>query len=118
MFGCTSKPVMTLEDVQVPSITATTKSSTEVVQQAIIAASLKRGWTPKLVEPGLIEANLSVRSHSATITIPFSADAYSIHYKDSENLQYNGKTIHRNYNNWVVKLSRSIQVELGMNAHN
>ncbi len=116
MLGCTAKPVMNLENVAVPTITATTKSSMEDVQQAIISACLKRGWTPKVVSPGLIEASLSNRSHNATIEIPFSANAYSIHYKASENLNYNGKTIHRNYNNWVVKLSRSIQVELGMNA--
>ncbi|WP_372880609.1 hypothetical protein [Psychromonas sp.] len=116
MLGCASKPVLNVEGIYVPSNMDGTNQSRGTVQKAILTAAAKRGWSPRLVQPGLIEASISVRTHSATVEIPFSEGAYSINYKKSENLDYNGSSIHRNYNNWVIKLSRSIQSELGVNS--
>lgn len=112
MFGCSSKPVLNIEKANIPSNIDGTKRSMENVQKAIIAAAVKRGWSPKIVQPGLIEASLSVRTHRATVDIPFSESNFNINYKSSENLNYNGTKIHRNYNNWIIKLSSSIQKEL------
>ena len=63
-------------------------------------------------EPGLIEASINVRTHKATVSIPYSAKGYSIEYKDSVNLGHKGNNIHRNYNKWVTLLDRDIQQEL------
>ena len=59
-----------------------------------------------------------MRSHRATVNIYYNEKNYSILYKDSYNLDYRNGSIHRNYNNWIVKLSRTIQNELGVNSQN
>lgn len=114
--GCTSKPVINLQNESVPVFRTGNHPSVKDVELAILSATQKRGWSPHIVKPGLIEATISVRTHKATIEITYSSDNYSIQHKSSEHLNYNGKSIHRNYNNWIVKLSRTIQVELGVNA--
>ena len=37
---------------------------------------------------------------------------YSINYKDSTNLDYDGTNIHRNYNGWIANLDRAIKTQL------
>ena len=114
--GCTSKPVLNLYEVTVPGSTNGKTSSIETVQSAIILAAKRKGWSPRVIKPGLIEASINVRSHSAKVAINYTEASYNIEYLDSHNLKYNGKKIHRNYNNWVVNLSRTIQQELGVNT--
>ena len=77
----------------------------------IIEATSARSWSPVLEAPGVITATINVRGrHFAKIEIPFSSSSYSLLYVSSDNLDYNAKrqTIHRNYNNWVLKLSGTI----------
>ncbi|KPA53139.1 hypothetical protein VT25_08975 [Photobacterium leiognathi subsp. mandapamensis] len=118
IVGCTSKPVMNLNNVYVPTTVTGQQHTAEDVQKAILTAAEQRGWSARVIKPGLILANISVRTHSATVEIPYSSTSYSIDYKDSQNLDYDGTDIHRNYNNWVVKLSRSIQQQLGVSTQN
>ncbi|PSV18905.1 hypothetical protein C0W44_17120 [Photobacterium leiognathi subsp. mandapamensis] len=118
IVGCTSKPVMNLNNVYVPTTVTGQQHTAEDVQKAILTAAEQRGWSARMIKPGLILANISVRTHSATVEIPYSSTSYSIDYKDSQNLDYDGTDIHRNYNNWVVKLSRSIQQQLGVSTQN
>ncbi len=66
----------------------------------------------RTVRPGLIEATLVLRTHSATVEIPYSPKSYSIEYKTSTNLQADGNVIHQNYNGWVENLDRGIRVQL------
>jgi len=96
--ACTSKPIL------------------KEVENAILSAAKSRGWSPRVIKTGLIEANISVRSHRATIEIPYSETNYSINYKSSTNLNATDTKIHRNYNNWIVRLSSTIQRDLGVNA--
>lgn len=116
LAGCTSKPVMNMENEIVPTDVRGGQYTVQQVESAILSATRKRGWSPKIIKPGLIEASISVRSHRATIEIPYTNSHYSIHYKDSQNLNYDDGSIHRNYNNWVVKLARTIQDEMGVNS--
>lgn len=111
--ACTSNPVLNFKDGYVPNNRDGNPQSVETVQDAIFAAATDRGWSPRLLEPGLIEATIFLRTHSATVEIPFNEESYSINYKDSTDLDYTGSSIHRNYNNWVLNLSNSIQRELG-----
>ena len=63
-----------------------------------------------------IEANpftLNVRKHMARVAIAYSTRSYSITYKDSHTLAYDGATIHRNYNKWVRNLKILINRQLG-----
>lgn len=89
--------------------------SIEDVRKAIEVACLGRTWLPKEIKPGLIQARLVVRGkHTVIVEIPYSAETYSINYKDSSNMEYNpekGK-IHPNYNKWVSLLQTDINTNI------
>ena len=116
--GCSGTPVYNVKNEFVPTGIDNGQLSVGAVEKAILKAAQRRGWSPRIVKPGLIEASISVRTHRATIEIYYSESQYSIIYKSSENLNYNDGDIHRNYNNWVIKLSRTIQQEFGVNSQN
>ena len=116
--GCTSHPVLNLESERIPVAPTGQPYTVKQVEKAIISGTQRRGWSPQIVAPGHIEASISVRSHRATVNIYYNEKNYSILYKDSYNLDYRNGSIHRNYNNWIVKLSRTIQNELGVNSQN
>jgi len=84
------------------------------VARAIITACARLGWVCSIAAPGEIIGRLNLRSHQADVRIPYSVEKYSIIYVSSENLRYDAakSTIHRNYNNWVLNLQRSINAEL------
>lgn len=105
--GCRSASIQPVE-------THTYATSKATVEQAIIDGCRERGWSPRKVKDGEIEAVLNVRSHTAIVTIPYSADGYKILYKDSTNLKYDpaDKTIHSNFVNWVRNLDQSISRRL------
>ena len=118
MGACTSKPILNISNEYIPTNTSGAQKSLKEVENIILKAAKERGWSPRVVEPGLIEASISVRSHRATIEIPYSEAKYSINYKDSVNLNATSTKIHRNYNNWIVRLSRTIQQQLGVSTQN
>jgi hypothetical protein len=106
-----AKPINNLRDQTVPSNVDGSSRSIKQVQSIVVEACLARGWQPVVEEKGLITASINVRGrHYAKISIPFTSNAYSILYVESNNLDYNAKRqrIHRNYNNWVIKLSGTI----------
>jgi hypothetical protein len=84
------------------------------VRLAILRAGATLGWQMQDVQPNLIEGTLYLRSHKAQVDIPYSTGRYSIVYKDSVNLLYDGTNIHKNYNGWIKNLDRAIQAQLGM----
>jgi hypothetical protein len=84
----------------------------EDVTKAIQTAGVSRGWRMKEQTPGHIIGTLHVRSHMAQVDIIYSLDEYSITYKSSTNLDYDGTNIHRNYNSWVRNLDNDIQARL------
>ena len=108
--GCRSNPVLNIEQSPVTVITA--KTSAESVKTSIIRATRSLGWTVKEVAPGHLEATLRLRAHVAVVDIKYSAKEYSILYKDSANLNYDGVNIHSNYNSWIQNLDRNIQIQL------
>ena len=86
----------------------------DTVTAAIVTGVADRGWIPKVVGPGHVEAQLLIRSHTATVDITFDRSTYSITYKDSQNLDYKNGRIHRNYNRWVANLSQMLQRKLAV----
>ena len=44
--------------------------------------------------------------------VVYDTKSYSIKYKDSSNLNYDGKSIHKNYNGWVENLDKAIRSNL------
>ena len=90
------------------------QTSADSVGKAILRAGGSLGWVMKKVKDGKLVGTLMLRKHVAIVAIDYSAKSYSIHYKDSQNLNYDGTNIHSNYNGWVQNLNRAIQSQLSM----
>lgn len=109
--GCNrSNPVMNVEGS--PIAVTSGKTNMEKVKGAIISAGARLGWQMKPVSNGHLVATLYQRGHMAQVDIKYTTETYSITYKDSSNLMYDGSNIHRNYNNWITNLDRNIRAEL------
>ena len=106
--GC-SNPVM---DIEESPILVSGKYSAKDVRKAIIRAGTSLGWRVKDIKPGHLEATLLIREHMAKVDIFYDKKKYSIKYKDSSNLNYDGSNIHHRYNTWVRNLDRRIQAQL------
>jgi len=107
--GCRTAPIRQVENQ--PTGVAY-NVSLDAMQGAIIRAGTGLGWIMKPIEPGLIEGTLLIRSHMAKVDIPYDRNSFSIHYKDSDNLFYDGTNIHSNYNGWIENLERAIRLQL------
>lgn len=84
----------------------------EEVKAAIVAAGEARGWTMKEIAPGHLEGILRIRVHIAVVDIKYSTASYSITYKDSSQLNYDGTQIHMEYNNWIKDLQAGVDTRL------
>ncbi len=109
MIGCRSTPVYNVEQ---QTIVSNGSAKLGDVQKAIIASGASLGWQMKAVKPGHIVGTLYLRDHMAKIDVNYSTKSYSITYKDSNNLNYDGTNIHSNYNGWIQNLQRKIDAYL------
>ena len=112
--ACTSNPLIDVIDHPITWTTSAQRDS-KLVEEAILLGLVDKGWTGKVVRPGIINGSILVRGkHRAEVQIYYDANKYSIVYKSSQNLDYRSKneTIHRNYNRWVLNLQRSIDARL------
>jgi len=50
--------------------------------------------------------------HVAVVDVNYSVKSYSIQYKDSTELGYDGGNIHPNYNGWIQNLDKGIRAQL------
>lgn len=110
LVGCRSNPVYNVEGT--PISTSTSGYSLRDVRDAIQQAGVSLGWQMQDVKPGLIVGTLYLRDHMAQVEIPYSRSSYSILYKDSQNLNYDGANIHSNYNGWIQRLNGAINAQL------
>jgi len=110
-LGCTSNPIYNVQQAPIPSVTDK-KLSMEDVSKAIIRAGTGLGWQMRQVKPGHIIGTLNLRRHTAVVDVTYDTKSYSIVYKDSSNLNYDGSNIHRNYNGWIQNLDRAIRSQL------
>ena len=67
LAACTSKPIMNIHDVPIPS-----GHTPDQVQKAINAAGASLGWVMKDTQPGLIHGVLKLRTHEAEVDIAYS----------------------------------------------
>ena len=84
------------------------------VEVAIRRAGASLGWQMVPRAPGKVEGILILRDHRAIVDITYDTKNYSIQYKDSSNLGYDGTTIHANYNGWVQNLDKAIRSHLSV----
>jgi hypothetical protein len=108
IVACTAAPIQNVE--QAP-ITPTPASLADVTK-AITRAGVGLGWQMKPIAPGKMEGTLLIRDHKAVVDITYDLKTYSIRYKDSTNLNYDGTNIHRNYNGWITNLDKAIRSQL------
>ena len=109
--SCAPIPVYNVESAEMAtSSTATLEAVTKTIKQAGVGL----GWQMQDVKPGQIEGKLFLRRHIAVVDIVFDTKAFSIRYKDSTNLKYDGTNIHKNYNGWVQNLERAILAQTSL----
>ncbi|HKA39307.1 MAG TPA: hypothetical protein VKD25_06040 [Burkholderiales bacterium] len=110
LIGCRGQ--MPVYNVTSAPVTANRVVSSDEVGKAIIRAGARYGWQMIQKGSGTIEGTLVNREHRAVIDVKYNAKSYSITYKDSEKLDYDGTNIHPNYNGWIQRLDNQIRVEL------
>lgn len=131
-------PIVNYDDILVASGSGKPVSN-EQVREAIVNAARANNWVVgKVVDKDVLSATLLVKGkHTVVVSIPYSADKFSIRYQDSSNMKYSlakpameGSTdltkinsparnlqaetpmIHPAYNKWVQALLQSIRLEL------
>ena len=112
LSGCRSMRIVPVVNIHNSSIEVDGKYSKNDIKKAIITAVKGQGWGIQSKKRNHIVAVLFVRQITASIDIRFNKKSYSITYKDSTNLNYNGTKIHRNYNTWIQNLDNRIQTEI------
>ena len=102
LFGRT-KPIYNIVDAPITTGSGKTPTS-EQIEQAFTNAAHIKGWSVEPGDAGALIASIHVRQHYAEIAMTHTDKTYSITYRDSKVLMYDGKEIHRNYNKWVQLL--------------
>lgn len=105
LSACTAPPIYNIKS---DYMAAPPNVTLEQVAGAIKRAGIGLGWQMIDKGPGEIEGRLNLRDHVAIVKITFDARNFSIFYKDSTNLNYDGTRIHRNYNGWIQNLEKAI----------
>lgn len=111
LVGCRSAPLYNVTSAPVSAPKAVTLQD---VEKAITRAGAGLGWQIVPREPGKMEGVLALRTHRAVVDITYDTKAYSIKYKDSSNLDYDGTNIHSNYNGWIQNLDKAIRTQLSL----
>ena len=109
--GCRSTPVYNVTNQSIGTAGGKAKSLQEV-KTAIVEAGKARGWSMKDIEPGHLDAELHVRGHVAVVDIKYSTTSYSISYKRTEGVEYDGTKIYGRYNTWIENLQQEIDKRL------
>jgi hypothetical protein len=82
------------------------------VEKAVVRAGTALGWKMQPTKPGHVLGTLNLRSHTAIVDVTYDTRTYSITYKDSVELNYDGTNIHKNYNGWIQNLDKGIRAQL------
>lgn len=139
-FSAHARAVVPIVDyVDIPAATGSGVPATaEQVRDAILAAAASNKWQANQSgAPNVLSASLLHGKHTVLVSIPYSAQKFSIKYQDSINMKYElaaplanaytdagnnslkpqpaaGRTpmIHPHYNRWVQDLLQSVKLEL------
>ena len=110
LSACNTVPV---EDMKQDFVTVPDGVTIEKMEEAILTAGRFSDWHVTVVEPGQALARTTVRGkHSVSVDILFNTEGFTVKYRDSQNLKYDGETIHEMYNIWVRELTLVIEREL------
>ncbi|MDX2507536.1 MAG: hypothetical protein QNL62_24100 [Gammaproteobacteria bacterium] len=111
LIGCRTAPVAVIADAPINTASGKTPALSLVTKE-IINAGVQLGWQMKNQKSGHMIATLYLREHMVKVDIYYSSSEYSINYKDSNNMNYDGDNIHSNYNSWVQNLSNAIRTRV------
>lgn len=110
-IGCAvTRPVMNVTDAPVNA--SKPNPTLDEISKAILRAGRSVGWQMKEIKPGHMVGTLFIRTHIAVVDINYSSKSYSITYKDSTNVNYDGQNIHNRYNDWIMTLDKGIRAQL------
>jgi hypothetical protein len=109
--ACRTAPIYNVNEAPVP-VVAQKQATMNDVKGAILRAGARLGWQMTEAGPGVVNARIALRTHTASADVKYTTKSYSIVYRDSTNLDATSGTIHKNYNGWVENLDREIRVEL------
>ncbi|MGH8506442.1 MAG: hypothetical protein ACRETM_10845 [Stenotrophobium sp.] len=102
-------------------IAVPTHVSLEQVRQVVRESLSRRGWTPTTAGPSAFDGRYSRRGLSAEISVTYDTNDVVIKYVGSEGLKFKQKGderyIHGNYNKWIDRLVREINVRLSRIAN-
>ena len=112
LIACSNKTVPVINYTGTPIETSSAKPDLNKIKKAIVLGGIKAGWQMQPVADGHILASLFSAGHIIKVDVKYDTKTYSITYKESSNLEYNGTTISPDYNNWVGKLNSNIRSQL------
>ncbi len=113
LTACSTTTMTQLENQPLPAKLDGGPYTQAEVQEAILRACNRSGWSAQVQGEGNISASIVVRANTAKVDIRYTPTTVSILYVDSQGLKYGDGRIHRNYNRWVTNLYHNIQRELG-----
>jgi hypothetical protein len=99
---------------EMPVVANKPSPSMEDVRTAIMRAGTTLGWEMAPAQPGLVVGTLKLREHTAIVDVNYTPKTYSITYKNSSNLMFDGQNIHKNYNGWIQNLDKAIRTQLSL----
>ncbi|HKV96147.1 MAG TPA: hypothetical protein VJR90_01480 [Gammaproteobacteria bacterium] len=84
------------------------------LERAIYVGAYNEGWTAVTVAPGHIVATHVETPRSVSVDILYDAHTYSIHYKNTQDMNYDAATgkIDPRYNRWTADLRDSINAAM------
>ena len=112
IIGCSrTAPIYNIEDTPYPTWIEENVTKNDI-SKAIRKAGGSLSWIMQEKGDGHILGTLNIRNHTAIVDIYYDESKYSIVYKDSKDLLYNGTEIHKSYNKWVRNLRKRINQNL------
>jgi hypothetical protein len=110
LAGCATQPVFNVTEA--PIATSKPNPSMDDIRQAVVRAGSGLGWQMTADRPGHVTGRLLLRTHVAVVDVDYTQKMYSIKYRESTNLDYDGGNIHKNYNGWIQNLDKAIKIQL------
>ncbi len=107
--GCKTTDV---HNVPRTAFTGPVSARLQDVGEAIWAAGRREGWRVRETAPGEVSAEKNLRTHRALVRITYDTQGFDITLLEADGLEYDGRHIHKAYNEWVAQLEKAIQDEV------
>lgn len=104
-----SATIQPIHDYQSLPIPYSGRVNVSTIESDILASAAKAGWIAETRKNGHIVAKLNKDSQQAEVDIFFSEKVFSVLYRDSINLQKEGRLISSDYNRKVDQLVSAIK---------